>query len=428
MVHKLNSSSHDFSTKFEEFLQLRDEYEADISSTVREIIATVRSDGDTALFVLTEKFDRLKLTPEKMRITKTDLAKARKACGRKTLSALKHAAQRIRSYHKKQLPKNVEYRDRSGVLLGWRWTPIDAVGLYVPGGTASYPSSVLMNAIPAQVAGVKRLAMVVPTPDGKVNPAVLAAAEIAGIEEIYPIGGAQAVAALAYGTKSIKPVDKIVGPGNAFVAEAKRQVFGKVGIDMIAGPSEILVVADSTNDPDWIAADLLSQAEHDKKAQSILITDDEIFAAKVQKAVDTTLGQLARYEIASSSWRNYGAIIIVKNLIEAAQLANRIAPEHLELAVKDAEKLSRQITHAGAIFLGNRTPEAIGDYIAGPSHVLPTSGTARFSSGLSIYDFMKRSSLISCSQAAIKKIGKDASTLAHSEGLGAHELSITLRL
>lgn len=428
MAHKLNSSNPDFVERFEEFLRLRDSYEEDISSTVREIIATVRADGDAALFALTEKFDRLKLTHEKMRITEADFQKARKACGRKTLSALKHAAKRIQSYHKKQLPKDAQYRDRSGVLLGWRWTPIDAVGLYVPGGTASYPSSVLMNAIPAQVAGVKRLAMVVPTPDGKVNPAVLAAAEIAGITEIYPIGGAQAVAALAYGTKSIKPVDKIVGPGNAFVAEAKRQVFGKVGIDMIAGPSEILVIADNTNDPDWIAADLLSQAEHDKKAQSIFITDDEIFAAKVEKSVETILAILERFEIARSSWRNYGAIIIVKDLNEAAQLVNRIAPEHLELAVQDAEKLSRQITHAGAIFLGSHTPEAIGDYIAGPSHVLPTSGTARFSSGLSVYDFMKRSSLMSCTQAAIKKIGGDAATLAKSEGLGAHELSITLRL
>ncbi len=428
MAHKLNNSDKNFVRNFHDFLQLRNTAEKDVSETVRAILEQVREGGDNALASLTEKYDNVKLTPEKLRIDKADISKARKAAGRSVISALKHADRRIRNYHKKQLPKNLRYRDKSGTILGWRWNAIDSVGLYVPGGTASYPSSVLMNAIPAQVAGVNRIVMVVPAPNGKINPAVLAAADVAGIDEIYPVGGAQAIAALAYGTKMIAPVSKIVGPGNAYVAEAKRQVFGKVGIDMIAGPSEILVVADNKNDPDWIAADLLSQAEHDTKAQAVLITDDEIFAAKVDKAVTAILAQLPRYEIARSSWRNYGAIIIVKNMEEAVEIIDRIAPEHIELAVEKPETLALQIKHAGAMFLGRHTPEAIGDYIAGPSHVLPTSGTARFSSGLSVYDFMKRTSLIECSEQSIKKIGRAAALLAKTEGLQAHELSLTFRL
>ncbi len=427
-MHRLNTADASFAKQFDAFLHLRAEEEQDVARVVKDIISQVKRDDDKAVIALTHKFDRVKLAPNTLRVSPQEIAKARKACGKDILGALEQAAKRIRLYHQKQLPKNLQYKDKQGVTLGWRWNAIDAAGLYVPGGTASYPSSVLMNAIPAQVAGVKRLVMVVPMPDGVVNPAVLAAADIAGVHEIYRIGGAQAVAALAYGTESIRPVDKIVGPGNAYVAEAKRQVFGKVGIDMIAGPSEILIVADNKNKPEWIAADLLSQAEHDKVAQSILITDDKNFAARVEKAIAATLATLSRAEIARASWQDYGAIIMVRDLKEAAELVNTIAPEHLELAVDKPDVLAARIRHAGAIFLGRHTPEAIGDYIAGPSHVLPTSRTARFSSGLSVYDFLKRTSLIGCNASSVKAIGKDAAILADAEGLSAHALSLRLRL
>lgn len=341
--------------------------------------------------------------------------------------ALKLAASRIRDYHERQLPKDHLYTDKTGTKLGWKWTAIERVGLYVPGGKAAYPSSVLMNAIPALVAGVKELVMVVPTPNGEVNPVVITAAKVAGIKEIYAIGGAQAIGALAYGTKTIKKVDKIVGPGNAFVAEAKRQVFGIVGIDMIAGPSEILVIADESANPKWIAADLLSQAEHDENARSILVTTSSILAKKVSEEIAATLKTLSRKKIAEASWKNNGQIILVKNLDEAAEIANRIAPEHLELMIKNPQALAKKITNAGALFIGHYTPEAIGDYIAGPSHVLPTSGTARFSSGLSVYDFLKRTSLIECSAKSYKAIAPSASSLAKEEGLTAHKLSVDIR-
>jgi histidinol dehydrogenase len=343
-------------------------------------------------------------------------------------AALELAATRIRAYHARQLPEDAQWVDEAGATLGWRWTPVSAAGLYVPGGLASYPSSVLMNAIPAKVAGVPRLAMVVPAPDGVLNPLVLLAAYVSGVDEVYRIGGAQAVAALAYGTETIAPVDKITGPGNAFVAAAKRRVFGKVGIDMIAGPSEILVIADGDNDPDWIALDLLSQAEHDESAQSILITTDPAFGRAVAAAVDTRLQTLARAHIAGPSWRDYGAIITVPDLATAAALSNRIAPEHLELCVADPEALSEQITHAGAIFLGQWTPEAIGDYVGGPNHVLPTARSARFSSGLSVLDFMKRTTLARMTPEALRAIGPAAERLASSESLEAHGLSVTARL
>ena len=428
MVHKLSYTAKDFEEKFSAFLNLREESEKDISRDVSAIVAEVRKNGDKALIAYSKKFGDGDYTEKSLRFTDKDIATALKTCDKDALSSLKLAAKRIASYHKKQLPKDLDYTDADGVKLGWKWTAIDAVGMYVPGGMASYPSSVLMNAIPATVAGVKRLVMVVPTPGGVVNPAILAAAHIADVKEIYRVGGAQAVAALAYGTKTIAPVDKIVGPGNAYVAEAKRQVFGKVGIDMIAGPSEILVVADKKNDPYVIAADLLSQAEHDATAQSILITDDANFAAAVEKAVKDTLKTLPRANIATPSWDNFGAIIVVDKLSNAVPLIDRIAPEHLELAIDKPELLAKKVSHAGAIFLGRHTPEAIGDYIAGPSHVLPTSQTARFSSGLGVLDFMKRTSLIGCTQKSLLRIGAKAAILADSEGLSAHALSIRARL
>lgn len=425
-MHKLYIHKAGFDKEFKSFLRLRESSEANVTATVSAILTRVRSEGDKALLSYTAQFDRT--SPASLAFSKAEIAKARKECGKDVLKALEHAAKRIRDYHKKQLPKDTSYKDKHGNLLGWRWSAIDAAGLYVPGGTASYPSSVLMNAIPALVAGVKRIAMVVPTPDGEINPAVLAAADIAGITEIYRIGGAQAVAALAYGTKTIAPVDKIVGPGNAYVAEAKRQVFGKVGIDMIAGPSEILVVADNQNNPEWIAADLLSQAEHDRDAQSILITNNAAFAGKVEAAIEKILPTLSRAAIARASWEKYGAIIIVKDWKEALPLIDSIAPEHLELAIEKPETFAKQVRHAGAIFMGRHTPEAIGDYIAGPSHVLPTSHSARFSSGLGVFDFIKRTSLISCSKTGVKYLAEDAATLADSEGLPAHALSLRLRL
>jgi histidinol dehydrogenase len=376
----------------------------------------------------TKRFDRLTLTADSLRIPAAEIAAASRACDESTFGALRLAAERIASYHRRQVPADLDYRDDAGVQLGARWRAIETVGLYVPGGTAAYPSSVLMNAIPAKVAGVGRIAMVVPTPDGALNPLVLAAAELAGITEIYRVGGAQAVAALAYGTATIAPVDKIVGPGNAYVAAAKRRVFGVVGIDLIAGPSEILVVADRGNDPAWIAADLLSQAEHDAASQSILITDDAGFADQVAQAVEAHLARLPRAAIAGKSWAEHGAIITVGNLADAAALIDRIAPEHLELAIEDAEALAASVRNAGAIFLGRYTPEAVGDYVAGTNHVLPTGRSARFSSGLGVLDFMKRTSLVRCDAASLAAIGPAALTLAQAEGLDAHGLSVAIRL
>ena len=424
----LNAAAPDFETTFAALLGAKREDSPDVDAAVADIIADVRAQGDAAVIALTKKFDRVTLTPETLRISAAEIAAAAAEVSAKDRAALETAATRIRAYHERQLPEDAEWTDDAGATLGWRWTAVSAAGLYVPGGLASYPSSVLMNAIPAKVAGVPRLAMVVPTPDGVLNPLVLLAAQIAGVDEIYRIGGAQAVAALAYGTQTIAPVDKITGPGNAFVAAAKRRVFGKVGIDMIAGPSEILVIADGDNDPDWIALDLLSQAEHDQSAQSILITTDPAFGKAVIAAVDKRLETLERREIAGASWRDNGAIITVPDLNVAAALSNRIAPEHLELCVADPDALSAKITHAGAIFLGQWTPEAIGDYVGGPNHVLPTARSARFSSGLSVLDFMKRTTLARMTPDALRQIGPAAERLAQSESLEAHGLSVTARL
>ena len=400
----------------------------DVDVSVREIIGGVIELGDQALIEYTKKFDRISLTTDTLRFTQSELKEQAAQVSDKDRSALELAVTRIKSYHEKQLPDDTFWTDESGVELGWRWSPVSAAGLYVPGGLASYPSSVLMNAIPAKVAGVKRLAITVPTPDNKVNPMVLLAAQLSGVDEVYRVGGAQAIAALAYGTKTIKPVDKITGPGNAFVAAAKRQVFGKVGIDMIAGPSEILVIADKTSRPDWIALDLLSQAEHDENAQSILITDSDDVINAVTEKIEINLQNLSRNEIAGKSWKNNGAIIKVPNFEMAAELSNRIAPEHLELCVSDPENLAKKISNAGAIFLGHWTPEAVGDYVTGPNHVLPTARSARFSSGLSVMDFLKRTTLAKVSRDALLKIGPSAVTLANSEGLECHGLSISERI
>ncbi|WP_375570074.1 histidinol dehydrogenase [Seohaeicola saemankumensis] len=424
----LNATDPDFETAFAALLGAKREDSVDVDDVVAGIIADVRARGDAALIELTARFDRLELTPETLRFSEAEVEALVASVPDHERAALELAAERIRAYHLRQMPQDHSWTDPEGAMLGWRWTPVSAAGLYVPGGLASYPSSVLMNAIPAKVAGVERLAIVVPTPDGVANPLVLLAARIAGVDEIYRIGGAQAVAALAYGTETIPPVDKITGPGNAYVAAAKRRVFGKVGIDMIAGPSEILVIADQDNDPDWIALDLLSQAEHDESAQSILITDSPAMAKAVAAAVERNLASLERRAIAGPSWRDYGAIITVPDLDVAAALSNRIAPEHLELCVADAEALSAKITHAGAIFLGAWTPEAIGDYVGGPNHVLPTARSARFSSGLSVMDFVKRTTLARMTPAALRAIGPAAETLAISESLEAHGLSVRARL
>lgn len=428
MPQFLSSSDPDFEPRFKAVLSMKREDSPDVDAIVAGIIADVRDRGDDAVLELTAKFDSLELTAETLAFSAAEIDAAIAEVPEDEAKALELAASRIRAYHERQLPQNDMWQDETGACLGWRWTAVDAAGLYVPGGLASYPSSVLMNAIPAQVAGVKHLVICAPTPGGKVNPLVLLAARLSGVETIYRIGGAQAVAAMAYGTKTIQPVDKITGPGNAFVAAAKRRVFGKVGIDMIAGPSEILVIADKDNNPDWIAVDLLSQAEHDESAQSILVTDDKGFAAAVAKAVDTRLETLERRDIAAKSWRDFGAIIVVDDLEQAAKLSNRVAPEHLELCVADPDALSEQITHAGAIFLGAFTPEAIGDYVGGPNHVLPTARSARFSSGLSVLDFMKRTTLAKMSPDALAAIGPAAETLARSEGLEAHGLSVRVRL
>ncbi|ATG34303.1 histidinol dehydrogenase HisD [Phaeobacter piscinae] len=424
----LNASDADFDQAFATLLGAKREDSPDVDAVVADIIADVRTRGDAALIELTAKFDRLPLTADQLRISDAEIDAAIEDVSVEERAALELAVERIRAYHVRQMPQNAEWQDDAGASLGWRWSAVSAAGLYVPGGLASYPSSVLMNAVPAKVAGVERLAVVVPTPDGQINPLVLLAARLSGVDEIYRVGGAQAVAALAYGTETIAPVDKITGPGNAFVAAAKRRVFGKVGIDMIAGPSEILVIADKDNDPDWIALDLLSQAEHDESAQSILITDDEAFGRSVADAVEARLQTLDRSAIAGPSWRDYGAVIVVPDLDVAAQLSNRIAPEHLELCVADARALSEKTIHAGAIFLGPYTPEAIGDYIGGPNHVLPTARSARFSSGLSVMDFLKRTTLSEMTPEALRAIGPAAETLAKSESLEAHGLSIRARL
>ena len=424
----LNSQNSNFEKEFKKLLLAKREDSVDVDVSVREIIGGVIELGDQALIEYTKKFDRISLTTDTLRFTQSELKEQAAQVSDKDRSALELAVMRIKSYHEKQLPDDTFWTDESGVELGWRWSPVSAAGLYVPGGLASYPSSVLMNAIPAKVAGVKRLAITVPTPDNKVNPMVLLAAQLSGVDEVYRVGGAQAIAALAYGTKTIKPVDKITGPGNAFVAAAKRQVFGKVGIDMIAGPSEILVIADKTSRPDWIALDLLSQAEHDENAQSILITDSDDVINAVTEKIEKNLQNLSRNEIAGKSWKNNGAIIKVPNFEMAAELSNRIAPEHLELCVSDPENLAKKISNAGAIFLGHWTPEAVGDYVTGPNHVLPTARSARFSSGLSVMDFLKRTTLAKVSRDALLKIGPSAVTLANSEGLECHGLSISERI
>ena len=424
----LNSQNSNFEKEFKKLLLAKREDSVDVDVSVREIIGGVIELGDQALIEYTKKFDRISLTTDTLRFTQSELKEQAAQVSDKDRSALELAVTRIKSYHEKQLPDDTFWTDESGVELGWRWSPVSAAGLYVPGGLASYPSSVLMNAIPAKVAGVKRLAITVPTPDNKVNPMVLLAAQLSGVDEVYRVGGAQAIAALAYGTKTIEPVDKITGPGNAFVAAAKRQVFGKVGIDMIAGPSEILVIADKTSRPDWIALDLLSQAEHDENAQSILITDSDDVIKAVTEKIEINLQNLSRTEIAGKSWKNNGAIIKVPNFEMAAELSNRIAPEHLELCVSDPENLAKKISNAGAIFLGHWTPEAVGDYVTGPNHVLPTARSARFSSGLSVMDFLKRTTLAKVSRDALLKIGPSAVTLANSEGLECHGLSISERI
>ncbi|WP_431300654.1 histidinol dehydrogenase [Tabrizicola sp. BL-A-41-H6] len=424
----LNAADAGFETAFQALLGQKREEAEDVDQAVASIIADVRARGDQAVIDLTTRFDRLTLTPETLAFSKAEIDAEIAKVSAEDRAALELAADRIRAYHSRQKPQDESWTDAAGATLGWRWTPVSAAGLYVPGGTASYPSSVLMNAIPARVAGVERLVITCPTPDGAVNPLVLLAARIAGVDTVYRIGGAQAVAALAYGTETIAPVDKITGPGNAYVAAAKRRVFGRVGIDMIAGPSEILVIADADNDPDWIALDLLSQAEHDASAQSILITTDAAFGQSVARAVAARLETLDRRAIAGASWRDNGAVITVRTLDEAATLSDRIAPEHLELLVADPDALSHKIRHAGAIFLGQFTPEAIGDYIGGPNHVLPTARSARFSSGLSTLDFMKRTTLAKMTPEALKAIGPAAERLAISESLQAHGLSVRARL
>ena len=424
----LNATDPNFEAEFQTLLSAKREDSPDVDQVVADIIADVRARGDAALLEYTERFDRLTLAPETLRLSGAEIAAEIQKVAPEDRAALELAADRIRAYHAEQMPQDAWWKDASGAELGWRWTPVSAAGLYVPGGLATYPSSVLMNAIPAKVAGVERLAITVPTPDGAINPLVILAAELAGVDEIYRIGGAQAIAALAYGTSSVASVDKITGPGNAFVAAAKRRVFGKVGIDMIAGPSEILVIADKDNNPDWIALDLLSQAEHDESAQSILITDDADFASAVSASVDKFLQTLERRDIAGASWRDYGAIILVSDMDQAVALSDRIAPEHLEICVDDAMGISEKIHHAGAIFIGAWTPEAIGDYVGGPNHVLPTARSARFSSGLSVMDFVKRTTLSRMTPDALAQIGPAAERLASSEGLEAHGLSVTARL
>jgi histidinol dehydrogenase len=428
MPIRLDAGAADFPARFEAFLAGKREAAEDVDQAARAILAAVAARGDDALIELTARFDRADLSKLGLRVTATELAAARARCDRKALDALAFAKERIEAFHARQRPKDERFTDALGVELGWRWTAIEAVGLYVPGGTAAYPSSVLMNAVPAKVAGVPRVVMVVPAPQGVLNPLVLAAAQLAGVDEIYRVGGAQAIAALAYGTKTIAPVAKIVGPGNAYVAAAKRLVFGRVGIDMIAGPSEVLILADRDADPAWIAADLLAQAEHDEAAQAILITDDGVLAEAVEKAVAAQLATLPRAKVAAASWQTHGAIIAVGRLADAIALVDRIAPEHLEIIADDAEALAAKIRNAGAIFLGAHTPEAIGDYVGGSNHVLPTARSARFSSGLGVLDFMKRTSILKCGSEQLAALGPAAIALGEAEGLEAHARSVAIRL
>lgn len=428
MAMRLDARDAGFEATFAALLATKREVSEDVDAVVRDIIASVVAGGDAALIAATRRFDRLDLDAAQLAVTQDEVDAAHARCDPDAVAALRLARDRIEAYHARQLPADGRHVDGLGVELGHRWTAIGAVGLYVPGGTASYPSSVLMNAVPARVAGVPRIVMVVPSPDGVLNPLVLAAARIAGVSEIYRVGGAQAIAALAYGTATIRPVDKIVGPGNAYVAAAKRRVFGQVGIDMIAGPSEVVVMADATANPDWIAADLLAQAEHDTAAQSILITDDAGLADAVCAAVESRLATLPRAEIARASWRDYGAVILVDSLAAAVPLVDRLAPEHLEIEAADADALSDHIRNAGAIFLGSHTPEAIGDYVGGPNHVLPTARSARFSSGLGVLDFMKRTSILKCGPEALRALGPAAIALGRAEGLEGHARSVAIRL
>jgi histidinol dehydrogenase len=428
MAIRLDTRAADFAERFRVFLGTKREVSADVEAAARAIVADVAARGDRALCDYTQKFDRFDLNGTGLRVTQEEMTAAFTGCAREVLDALKFARDRIEVFHRRQMPQDDRFTDPLGIELGSRWTAIEAVGVYVPGGTAAYPSSVLMNAVPAKVAGVPRLVMVVPAPGGVLPPLVLAAAKLAGVDEIYRIGGAQAIAALAYGTETIAPVAKIVGPGNAYVAAAKRIVFGKVGIDMIAGPSEVLILADSTGNADWIAADLLAQAEHDESAQAILITDDEKLAGAVERAVESELVGLARGKIAGASWRDFGAVVLVRDLDEALPLVDAIAPEHLEIAAADAEGLAGRIRNAGAIFIGSHTPEAIGDYVAGSNHVLPTARSARFSSGLGVLDFMKRTSILKCGPEQMRALADAAITLGTAEGLDAHVRSIAIRL
>lgn len=428
MPIRLRASEAGFEERFATLLAMKREVSEDVDARVRDIIARVRAEGDAALADYSNRFDRCDLSRLGLKVTRQQIEDAYAATDPQTLDALKLAHDRIKAHHERQKPQDDRYVDAIGVELGSRWTALGAVGLYVPGGTASYPSSVLMNAVPARVAGVERIAMTVPAPEGIINPLVLVAADIAGVTEIFRVGGAQAIAALAYGTETIRPVDKIVGPGNAYVAAAKRQVFGQVGIDMIAGPSEVLIVADSSNDPNWIAADLLAQAEHDTAAQSILITDDDAFAGRVEEALAGQLERLSRREIAEASWRDFGAIIIVERIEDAVPLVDRIAAEHLELAIEDDESFLSRIRNAGAVFLGRHTPEVIGDYVGGSNHVLPTARSARFSSGLSVLDFIKRTSILKLGPDQLKALAPAALALAEAEGLDAHGRSVAIRL
>jgi histidinol dehydrogenase len=428
MPLRLDSATADFEARFAALLAGKREQSQDVNDAVTAIIADVRGRGDAALVELTNRFDKANVSESSLAFTADEIARAAAQVPGNVRAALQIAHDRIKAHHEKQKPVDHVYTDALGVTLGTRWTPVDAVGIYVPGGLASYPSSVLMNAVPAHVAGVSRIAMVVPTPNGEINPAILAAAEIAGVSEIYRVGGAQAVAALAYGTATIPRVDKVVGPGNAYVAAAKRQVFGQVGIDMIAGPSEVLVIADSSANPAWVAADLIAQAEHGAGAQSILVTIDARLADAVEKEVDRQLALLPKQTIARDGWDEFGAIIIVASLDEAAELANRIASEHVELALDDPQALLPAIRHAGAIFLGHHTPEAIGDYVGGSNHVLPTARSARFASGLGVLDFMKRTSLLGCTPSALSALAEPAVTIAGVEDLDGHGRSISIRL
>jgi histidinol dehydrogenase len=428
MPLRLATRDPDFDARFASLLAMKREVSEEVNDVVRAVGQDVVARGDAAVIEYTAKFDKLMLTPATLRVTPEEIAAAVAACDPHTLAALRLAGDRIRAYHERQRPKDDRFTDALGVELGYRWTAIEAVGLYVPGGTAAYPSSVLMNAVPAKVAGCPRVVMVVPAPGGTLNPLVLAAADLAGVDEIYRIGGAQAIFALAHGTETIRPVAKIMGPGNAYVAAAKKQVFGTVGIDMIAGPSEVLVIADGTANPDWIAADLLAQAEHDAAAQSLLITDDAALGAAVEEAVARQLSTLPRAEIAGASWRDYGAVIEVESLDEAVPLADRLAAEHLEIIAADAEGLAGRIRNAGAIFLGGHTPEAIGDYVGGSNHVLPTARSARFSSGLGVLDYMKRTSILKCGPDQLRALGPAAIALGEAEGLSAHARSVAIRM